>query len=152
MKHLTIIAFLALGFVACKSKKVADDPSTYPKDIALKPDNKLQSQEDARKLSDMREKINKLSSSEACTNENDWRVSPVGSKACGGPAAYIAYPKSKEDSIIPIIQNYTSAQSAFNQKYNIVSDCMMVEPPAGVRCVDGKAMLVNSAALQTTEN
>ena len=34
-------------------------------------------------------------------------------------------------------------QSAFNTKYGLVSDCMMVMPPSGIRCVDGKAVLVS---------
>lgn len=146
MKQLFLVAVLMVAAGSCKSKKVVDDPATYPKDIALKPDKTFENQQDSRKLDELREKINRLANSETCTDETAWRISPVGAKACGGPAAYIAYPKSKEDSIIPLIQNYTSEQADFNKKYGISSDCMIVEPPAGIRCSEGKAMLLSSAA------
>lgn len=145
MKQLIFVAALVLSGTACKSKKVVDDPSTLPKDISLKPDKNFQNEQDTRTLAEMRDKINQLANSETCTDENDWRISPVGSKACGGPAAYIAYPKSKEDSIIPLIQNYTVEQSNFNKNYGIISDCMIVEPPTGLRCENGKVMLVGNS-------
>ena len=58
--------------------------------------------------------------------------------------------KKIEDEIVTKIKNFTQMQSAFNTKYGLVSDCMMVMPPSGIRCVDGKAVLVSgNSALES---
>ena len=147
MKNILIIAISVLTLASCKSKKVID-PETLPKDISQKPDNNISQQSGREKLSALIKEIEKLANSETCNDVADWNFAAIGSKPCGGPSSYIAYPKKIEDEIVPKIKNFTQMQSAFNTKYGLVSDCMMVMPPSGIRCVDGKAVLVtgNSSA------
>ena len=111
---------------------------TLPKDIALKPDNNYVQQEDYKKLSVMIQEIEAEIAKETCTDASEWRISPIGSKPCGGPSSYIAYPIKIENEILPKIKNVTQMQSAFNQKYGIISDCAVVPAPSGIRCENGK--------------
>ena len=149
MKNILIIAISVLTLASCQSKKVID-PETLPKDISQKPDNNISQQSDREKLSSLIKEIEKLANSETCNDVADWNFAAIGSKPCGGPSSYIAYPKKIEDEIVPKITNFTQMQSAFNTKYGLVSDCMMVMPPSGIRCVDGKAVLVSgNSALES---
>ncbi|KMQ70771.1 hypothetical protein [Chryseobacterium koreense] len=142
MKYFLLIAISALTFNACKSKKNIDQ-ETLPKDIALKPDNNLLQQSDREKLSAMIKEIESDIAKETCTDEALWRISPIGSKPCGGPSSYIAYPIKMENDMLPKIKNFTDAQSAFNKKYGLVSDCAVVPAPSGIRCENGKAVLIS---------
>ena len=145
MKNILIIAIAVLSLSSCKSKK-AVDPETLPKDISQKPDNNISQQSDREKLSVLIKEIETQINTETCTDAADWRFSPIGSKPCGGPSSYIAYPIKMEDEILPKIKKFTEMQSVFNKKFNLVSDCMMVQPPSGIQCVDGKAVLVSGSS------
>jgi hypothetical protein len=79
---------------------------------------------------------------EKCTDATEWAFAPMGAKSCGGPQLYIAYPKKMEKSILSRIDDYTEKVKAFNQKYGIMSDCMMVNPPTAIKCIKGKAELI----------
>lgn len=95
----------------------------------------------------LRSEIFALTEKEHCTDPKQWRISPLGSKACGGPEAYIAYPIKLENEILPKIKEYNALQSAFNRKYKVVSDCAMVMPPTEIKCENGKAVLVSGEFL-----
>lgn len=142
MKNLFVIAIALLSLGSCKSKKLID-PETLPKDAALKPDNNMIQQADREKLSALVKEIETLASAEICTNASDWSYVAIGSKPCGGPSSYIAYPKKLETEILQKITHFTQLQSAYNTKYGLMSDCMMVQPPSGIQCVDGKAVLMS---------
>lgn len=142
MKNFLMVAVAVFTLANCKSKE-ATAKTTLPKDISLKPDNALGQQEDHEKLSALIKEIEKQTSAETCTDAAAWRISPIGEKPCGGPSSYIAYPISLEDEILPKITNFTQMQSAFNKKYHLVSDCMMVQPPSGIKCEEGKAVLIS---------
>ncbi|MCQ4035431.1 hypothetical protein [Kaistella montana] len=144
MKNLLIIGFATLSLAACQSNKTAVEPETLPKDIALKPDNNLSQQQDKEKLTQLIKEIETMATAQTCTNASDWKFTAIGSKPCGGPSSYIAYPAQLEETILPKIQNFTELQSAFNKKYGLISDCAMVMPPTGIVCENGKAVLVGA--------
>ncbi len=80
-----------------------------------------------------------------CTGPAQWSFTALGSKACGGPKTYIAYPHSIDTvAFLQLVKKYNEAEHAFNEKHNIISDCMAILPPAEVSCVDGKPVLVYS--------
>ena len=142
MKNLFILALAALSLASCKSKK-AVDTETLPKDISLKPENNLSQQDDREDLTRIIREIDALIATEPCTDSSEWKFAAIGAKPCGGPSSYIAYPLKLEDEILPLIEHFTAMQTAFNKKYNLMSDCAMVMPPNGIRCEDGKAILVS---------
>ena len=142
MKNLLIIVISVLTLASCSSKKGMIEEETLPKDIALKPDNEFSQEEEQLQMKNLINKIDSLISTETCFDATEWKFAAIGSKACGGPSSYIAYPLKLEEQILPKITQFTSMQSAFNTKYKIMSDCAMVMPPAEIRCQDGKAVLI----------
>lgn len=141
MKYFLIVALSSLSLIACKTKNDAEAKENLPKDIALKPENNLSQQQDKDHLTKLIKEIEAAIQKETCTDANDWIFAPIGSKPCGGPSSYIAYPKKMEAQILPEIEKFTEMQTAFNKKYQLISDCMIIAPPTGIECVDGKAVL-----------
>lgn len=143
-KKLFITTFLSIFllaiFVSCKSTSNLDD-STLPKDISERPSDENSKKYDEALLDELRNDIESIISKENCTKSSEWTFSAMGSKACGGPTKYIAYPRKLENIIKPKISNYTQKMSEYNKKYNITSDCMMTAEPTGVRCDNGNAVL-----------
>ncbi len=86
--------------------------------------------------------IIQLSESVKCTNATEWKFTPMGSKACGGPARYIAYHQSVEREFLDLVERFTALQKAYNEQNNVLSDCMLVGPPRSVQCEANKAVLV----------
>ena len=133
MKNIVIIGIALLSIASCKTKKSAENTDTLPKDISLKPENNMAQQEDRQQLTSLMREIDAIIALEPCINPADWKFTAIGAKPCGGPSSYIAYPAKLEAQILPKIEHFTQMQSAFNKKYNLMSDCSMVMPPAGIR-------------------
>lgn len=141
MRNLVLMFSATIALAACNSRKA---PQNLPKDVALKPAHEQQIDTDRENLKDLKFQIDSISNSVACNNPDDWRISPLGAKPCGGPSSYIAYPKSLENEILPKIQNYTKEQSDFNRKNQLLSDCAIVPIPIGIKCENGKAVLIRN--------
>jgi hypothetical protein len=41
-----------------------------------------------------------------------------------------------------MVENYTKAEDAYNRKFGIISDCMVVTPPTQLACENGKCVQV----------
>jgi hypothetical protein len=143
IKIPALVLCATLTLVSCNTKKNID--ANLPKDISERPADESSQKYDEAQLDKMRASIQSEISKEKCTNAEDWTFAPMGAKSCGGPQLYIAYPKNQEATILPKINDYTEKVKAFNEKYKIVSDCMMIQPPTSIKCVNGKAELVTSA-------
>ena len=142
MKHFLIIAISILTLSACSAKKAALDEDTLPKDISQKPHNHFTQEEDQLQMKNLIKKIDSLIAIETCSDPADWKFTAIGSKACGGPTSYIAYPINLEDEILKKASQFTSMQSEFNTKYGLMSDCAMILPPVEIRCENLKAVLI----------
>lgn len=152
MKKTVFILIATISLSACKSKKVMEITDRLPKDVALMPERDYSSKGDAERKKD-EENMQKLRVEIAdeiakinCSNADDWRISPFGSKPCGGPAAFIAYPVKAEEELLPKITEFNRQSSAFNLKYGLISDCDVTPAPTGVRCENGTAVLLYGAA------
>jgi hypothetical protein len=86
--------------------------------------------------------IIRLAESVPCTNASEWKFTPMGNKACGGPARYLAYHQSVERELLDLVERFTTAQKAYNETNNVLSDCMLVGPPRTIQCEANKAILV----------
>jgi hypothetical protein len=86
--------------------------------------------------------IIRIAESVPCTNASEWKFTPMGNKACGGPARYIAYHQSVEREILDLVNRFTALQKAYNEKNNVISDCLLVGPPRTIQCEANKAILV----------
>lgn len=149
------LVILGLAFTACKSKKPVDDDSTLPKDVALRPERSLQGKTpeeilaiEEENLRSLQTEIDSLIAEKTCSNEDDWRISAMGSKPCGGPATYVAYHIDVEKEIVVKIREYTIIQADYNRRKQIFSDCAIEPQPSDVHCVSGKAVLEYGATAQ----
>ena len=140
MKISLAVVVISLSAISCKTAQ--GDSSTLPKDISERPTNESSQRYDEAQLDKLKASIESLIDEEKCTNASEWTFSPLGSKACGGPVTYIAYPKKLENTILPLIGEYTASMSEYNKKYNITSDCMMTAEPRSIKCQNGKAELI----------
>lgn len=146
MKNLWILGFAILSLSACKNRSSVENTDTLPKDIALKPDNNISQQTEREQLATLIKEIESLAQSVPCTDASEWKYTAIGAKPCGGPSSYIAYPIKLETEILQKVQVFTEKQSAFNTKYGLISDCMLVLPPSGIRCEDNKAILIQESS------
>lgn len=142
MKIPVLILCTALFMASCSSTKNMD--ANLPKDISERPADENSQKYEQAQLDKLKASIESEIAKEKCTDPTEWTFAPMGAKACGGPQLYIAYPKKLETSILPKINDYTEKVKAFNQKYGIMSDCMLIIAPTSIKCVNGKAELVNS--------
>lgn len=99
---------------------------------------------DKKELIALKKKIEEETAKEGCTNPGDWEYAAMGSKSCGGPQFYIAYPKKMKTRILTKIKDYTKKEQAFNKKYNVQSDCLFVSEPTEIICKDGKIELITA--------
>ncbi|MDQ0783072.1 hypothetical protein [Chryseobacterium sp. W4I1] len=125
--------------VSCNTSKNIN--TNLPKDISERPADEDSQKYEQAQLDKLKASI-ESEASEKCTDASEWAFAPMGAKACGGPQQYIAYPKKIENTILPRINQYTDKVKAFNEKYNIVSDCMMIMPPKSIKCINGKVQLI----------
>jgi len=128
--HRVVFTFLILlGLSACTEK-----PSRQEAELELQL---------------LMNEIDSMVAQTACTDADQWRITPIGSKPCGGPIAYKAY-SSQMDTVAFLIEvkRFTDKQQAYNKEWDVASDCALVQMPVDVRCVDGKPEFVYSFALE----
>lgn len=135
-----IVLCTTLTLVSCNTSKSAN--TNLPVDIADRPADEDSQKYEQAQLDRLKASIESEVSGEKCTDASEWAFAPMGSKACGGPQQYIAYPKKKEEAFLQRVNEYTDKVKAFNEKYNITSDCMMIEPPTSLKCINGKIRLI----------
>lgn len=87
--------------------------------------------------------IETIAESVSCSEVSVWEITPIGSKACGGPTGYIAYSYSiNEVNFLNLVSNYTQEQNQFNLKWGIISDCSVPPMPIGVECSNNQPVFI----------
>ncbi len=155
IKSSAVLLVFLFTLTACKSKQATDDPSTFPKDVSQRPDRNYNGKTEEEilaiqeaSLQNLRTEIDSLINSRQCNDEMEWRISPFGSKPCGGPATYLAYHIDTEEDILPKISEFTKIQAEYNRRKQIFSNCAIEPQPTGLRCEGGTAVLNYSGTLQ----
>ncbi|MCA0177438.1 MAG: hypothetical protein LCH73_14330 [Proteobacteria bacterium] len=122
MRHLAFVSLLAVALTACAA------PPT-PQTVLASPEVAYKQLQDAV-------------GSAACQADADCQTIAVGSKACGGPLAYMAYSTrgGQEAAIQRAAQALKDTQAADNQTSGRISDCMVVRDP-GAQCVANRCQL-----------
>jgi cell division protein FtsB len=69
---------------------------------------------------------------DGCDQASECATAPVGTKACGGPRTYLVYCRATTDeaALMRALDALKGAEEAYNREAGIVSDCMLVTPPA----------------------
>ncbi len=103
------------------------------------------SQENERQhLAKLKLEIEQLVAEGTCSNEKECDFIAFGSKPCGGSWSYLVYSTTIDVKLLKEkVAIYNSKEHAFNKKWGIASDCMMVAPPFKLECVDGICKAVN---------
>lgn len=100
-------------------------------------------EKDAAELEVLRTEIEALAASETCTDPSLWNYAALGSKPCGGPWSYIAYSSSIDTNyFLNLVEELRVAEAAYNEHWNIASDCAFAVEPSGVDCQNGLAVLM----------
>lgn len=98
-------------------------------------------QEEREALNRQLEEIKAFIAEAACENAGQCTPIAYGSKACGGPMGYLYYPTSVNvEKLEEMVDAYNRAEADFNQKYQVVSDCMYVMPAENLECRDGECL------------
>lgn len=83
----------------------------------------------------------------ACAADSQCRSLPVGAKACGGPAGYLAWSTEGTDAtrVTELAARQTEAQRREVQASGMRSNCVFVADPGAV-CVAGHCQLAGAAS------
>ncbi|MDW9380097.1 hypothetical protein [Chryseobacterium sp. JV558] len=135
-----IVLCTALTLVSCNTSKNTN--ANLPVDIADRPADEASQKYEQAQLDRLKASIESEVSGEKCTDASEWAFAPMGAKSCGGPQLYIAYPKKIETAFLQRVNDYTDKVKTFNEKYNIMSDCVMITPPTSLKCIQGKIRLI----------
>ena len=117
--------------------------SACQKDEGRTTNNRANTQEeDFKILASKLDELKVLSESVTCTDSSEWKHTPYGNKACGGPQGYLPYSTSIDTiAFLQKITAYKGLEDSLNQKWGIISDCSFMLPPNAIECIDGKAVL-----------
>lgn len=135
-----IVLCTTLTMVSCNTSKNAN--TNLPVDIADRPVDEDSQKYEQAQLDRLKASIESEVSGEKCTDPSEWAFAPMGAKSCGGPQQYIAYPKKIETAFLQRVNDYTDKVKTFNEKYNIMSDCVVIAPPTSLKCIHGKIRLI----------
>jgi hypothetical protein len=83
-----------------------------------------------------------------CSSDSQCQVLPIGAKACGGPAGFLAWSTAKTNAaeLQALAERYKAEQQASNDSSGRISNCRVLTPPAAAcranTCQLGEAQLV----------
>ena len=79
----------------------------------------------------------------SCTDNSQCASLAIGAKPCGGPYAYRVYSSLNTDTqkLTDLAQHYKMLNKRYNKESGLMSDCMMVMPPA-VACIKNTCQAV----------
>jgi hypothetical protein len=91
--------------------------------------------------------IRSLIGAAECSSDSQCQVLPVGARACGGPASYLAWSSAKTDAaqLQALAERHKAEQQADNLATGRISTCIAIAPPA-VACRAGTCQLTDALA------
>lgn len=131
LKSMAIILLMGICF-SC----------SYNDLIQQNSDDELTQEQEDQNLNQLFSEIESMTSNLSCNDSSEWTFTSYGNKACGGAIAYIAY-STTIDTVLFLkkIEEHRISQQEFNEKWEIISDCLAPSEPNGVLCEDGKPVL-----------
>jgi len=103
--------------------------------------------DDEARLAALHAEIEALAADRTCANEGDCAVSAFGTKACGGPTAYVVYSRATVDeaALAEKLQEYTELEEFMIIRYGLGSDCSILNVPTA-ECESGTCVAVTAAS------
>ncbi len=125
MKYLIRIALL---FVLLQSFQCDEDDNRTTPEI----------------LDQKKQEILNYIQSYSCSNATDCLYIAFGAKPCGGPREYLVYPNTVDQTTLEtLVTEYYEMDHQYNIEIGASSDCMVVNPPNTINCVNGVCTIMN---------
>ncbi|WP_149276635.1 hypothetical protein [Pareuzebyella sediminis] len=138
------ILIIAICTLALPAQSCSDDDTNDNSDLrAIELTGNLE--EDEARVDDLLDDIITMVETIDCTNEDNWKITPIGYRFCGeeGPEAYLAYPIEIEASaFLKQIEVYRLSKKALIEKWDLASTCEQLQVPTGIQCEDNEPALV----------
>jgi len=94
-------------------------------------------------LENLKVEIDLLINQGDCSVNTSCDYIAFGSKPCGGAWTYLVYSSSIDIELLKdMVAAYNEKEAAFNIKWERVSDCMAVQPPTSVECINGECTAI----------
>lgn len=138
----TLLVYFTLFVIlitSCEDNNDDREPEFFePPQISEITDSSLLEQDDYF-LEYLSYEIQDIADEQDCFDASEWKFTPIGTKACGGPKGFIAY-SSQIDTVyfLDKVNFYTIQQDVYNKKWGIISDCSLPPYPKGIVCIDRK--------------
>jgi len=95
-------------------------------------------------LAEKKQEILNYINSFSCANATECLSIAFGAKPCGGPREYLAYPNTVDQTTLEtLVSEYYEMDHQYNIEIGAVSDCMLVNPPNTINCVNGVCTIIN---------
>lgn len=106
-------------------------------------DSEASQEEDREALLSLKNEIESVVAASVCGDAYSCEYMAFGSKACGGPQGYLVYSTSIDvEGLTSLVESYNKAETDFNIKWGIISDCSLPNPPTDVICENNTCIAV----------
>lgn len=100
-------------------------------------------EEELTELRNHKNYILSLVENASCSENSQCEFIALGSKPCGGSWSYIVYSSTMDTKLLlEQVAIYNLKEQQYNQKWNVISDCMFVMPPKRADCINNKCVAV----------
>ena len=107
-------------------------------------DNNVFNEITQEQLNTKKQEILNYISSFSCAQASSCNSIAFGAKPCGGPRDYLVYPSTVNQATLETLVNeYYDMDNAYNIQTNAISDCMVVNPPNTIECVNGVCTIID---------
>ena len=138
MKLLWLLPFLILSCTESNDKLT--DENALDSELLIKTNDNNSFESDLSILDNAENEILNTINNYQCMDSEDWQIAAIGTKACGGPQYYVAYPKENTD-LLNSIEIYSLSEEVFNEKWSVISTCDIAVTPLSVSCEDNRYIL-----------
>ena len=139
MRILLITAML-LTFSCTESNDELTNENTLDSELLIKANDDNSFDNDLSILDNAENEILNTINNYQCMDSEDWEIAAIGTKACGGPQYYVAYP-TEDTELLSSIEVYSLSEEVFNEKWSVISTCDIAVVPTSVSCEDNRYIL-----------
>jgi hypothetical protein len=95
-------------------------------------------------LAEKKQEILNYIQSFSCANATGCLSIAFGAKPCGGPREFLVYPNTVDQNTLEtLVTEYYEMDHQYNIEIGAISDCMVVNPPNTINCVNGVCTIMN---------
>jgi hypothetical protein len=125
MRQLAILLLLACTACATRADGPSSTQATSPASADVQPSA-------PPAVSGPLARIHALVGKAECSSDSQCQVLPIGAKACGGPASYLAFSNANTSAaeVQALAERYHAEQQASKQRSGMISNCRVVPTPA----------------------